>query len=74
MNTITEAMVTIVGLIIGLAMLSVVLSRKSNTAGVLQAGASGLSNTIGAATASITGEDLPLSFAYPNTLGYGFGS
>ena len=74
MNTVTEALVTIVGLIVGLAMLSVILSRNSTTAQLIQAGASGLGNTIGAATASITGEDLPISFAYPNSLGFGFGS
>lgn len=74
MNALTEGLVTVVMAIIGLAMLSVILSRNSNTAGVIQAGASGLGNTIGAATASITGEDLPISFAYPNSLGFGFGS
>lgn len=74
MNTITEAVVTIVGLIVGLAMLSVILSRRATTAQVIQAGASGVGNMIGAATASITGEDLPISFAYPNSLGMSFGS
>lgn len=73
MNTLTEGAVTIALAIVGLAMLSVLVSRRSNTTGVIQAAASGFSNSIGAATASVTGADLPLSFAYPNSLGFGFG-
>ncbi len=74
MNALTEGMVTVALAIVGLAMLSVLVSRKSNTTGVIQAGASGFSNALGAATASVTGADLPLSFAYPNSLGYDFGT
>jgi hypothetical protein len=74
MNALTEGLVTVLLAIVGLAALSVVLSRNSTTQGVIQAGASGVGNMIGAATASITGEDLPISFAYPNSLGFGFGS
>lgn len=74
MNQITEAIVTIALAVVGLAMLSVILSRRSNTTGVIQAGASGFGNVLGAATASVTGEDLPISFAYPNSLGSTFGN
>lgn len=67
MNSFVEGTVTILLAIVGLAMLSILVSRKSNTAGVIQAGASGFSNALGAATASVTGAELPLTFAYPNS-------
>ncbi len=41
--------------IIGLATLAVILSRRSNTAGVIGAGSSGLAKDISAAIAPITG-------------------
>lgn len=49
------AIVTIVTAIIGVAVLSVLLSRQSNTAGVLQAGGSALAMDLAAAVAPITG-------------------
>ncbi len=53
--------------IIGLATLAVILSRRSNTAGVIGAGSSGLAKDISAAIAPIgfadlgaTGGDIPM--------------
>lgn len=74
MNQFTEGLITVALAIVGLAALSVVLSRNATTTGVIQSAASGFGNVLGAATSSITGEDLPISFAYPNSLGHGFGS
>lgn len=56
-NLIT-AVVSIVLAIIGLASLSVVLSKNANTSGVLQSAAQGLSTDIGAAVAPIGGGGL----------------
>lgn len=45
----------IVAAIIGLAILAVLVSRNANTSGVIQAGAGGLAQDIGAAVAPVTG-------------------
>jgi hypothetical protein len=50
-----RALVSIVGSIIGLSILSVVLSQRAQTSSVIQAGASGLSSILSAATAPVTG-------------------
>jgi hypothetical protein len=55
MDTAITQLTAIVTGIIGIATLSVILSKNANTAGVLTAGAGGLAQDIGAATAPITG-------------------
>ncbi len=72
MNQITEAVVTIAIAVIGLAIVAVLVSRNANTAGVLQAGASGLGNDIGTAISPVTGAAPPVNLTYP-TQTYGFG-
>jgi hypothetical protein len=76
MNALTEAVVTVALAIVGLAMLSVIVSRKSNTTGVIQSAASGFGNSLGVAMSAVTGEDYSISLAYPNQLGgtFGFGA
>jgi hypothetical protein len=64
MNQITETVVTVLTLIIGVAILSVLVSRKSNTVGVIQAAASGFGNALGVATSPITGASVPISLGY----------
>ena len=53
-----KAGVSIVTAIIGLAILSVILSNKANTLGLVQNLSSGLSQDIGAATAPVTGSSV----------------
>lgn len=65
MNNITEAIVTIATAIVGVAILAVIVSRNSNTAGVIQAGASGFSNSLGVAISPITGSRYSLDLGYP---------
>lgn len=55
MNSLTEAGLSIMLAIIGVAILSVIVSRKSNTAGVLSAFGQSFSNMLSAATAPVTG-------------------
>lgn len=55
MNTMTEAIVTIATAIVGVAILSVLVSSKSNTAGVIGAFGSAFSNSLSAATGPVTG-------------------
>jgi hypothetical protein len=74
MNQFTEGLITVALAVVGLAALSVVLSRNSTAVPLTQTVASGFGNVLGAATAAVTGEDLPISFAYPNSLGHSFGS
>ena len=50
-----EGMVTIATAIIGVAIISVLVSRNANTAGVVQAAGSALATDIGAAVSPVTG-------------------
>lgn len=72
MNSIIEAVSTIALAVIGLAIVATLVSRKANTAGVIQASASGLSNAIGVAQSPVTGVSVPLNLSYP-TQNYSFG-
>lgn len=75
MNQLTEAAVTIALAIIGLAMVSAIVSRRANTAGVVQALSSGLGNNIAAATAPVTGANISPNLSYPGGFGdYSFSS
>lgn len=74
MNTFVEGGVTIAMAIIGLAMLSVLVSRRSNTVGVIQAGASGFGNNLGVAMSPVTGSQVNIDLSYPNSGGGIFGS
>jgi hypothetical protein len=70
MNQLTETVVTVLTLIVGVAILSVLVSRKSNTVGVIQAAASGFGNALGVATSPVTGASVPLNLGYGgNSLG-----
>lgn len=59
MDDIGKAIVVIVSSIIGLAILSVIVSRNSNTSGVIQSAGTGLSQIIGAAVGPVTGSTHP---------------
>lgn len=55
MNSITETVVTIATAIVGVAILSVLVSRRSNTVGVISAAGSAFSNALGVAVGPVTG-------------------
>ena len=55
MNSATVALAGIIAAVIGLAVVSILVSRKSNTPAVLYAGTSGLGNLITAATGPVMG-------------------
>lgn len=69
MNSITETVVTIATAIVGVALLALIVSRKSNTAGVIQAAGSAFSNALGVATSPVTGASVGLNLGYPSSLG-----
>ena len=54
-SSLIEALVAILTGIIGLAALSVLVSKNANTSGVLSAGGSAFSNMLNAATAPVSG-------------------
>ena len=74
-NNITESIVTIVLSIIGLAFVATLVSKKANTVGVIQAGASGLANNVAVAESPVSGNSVSINTNYPTaSFGAGFGS
>ena len=67
MNTITEMFVTIATAIIGLAIVSVLVSKKSQTPAVIQASGSAFSNALGVAESPVTGATYAINLSYPDT-------
>lgn len=79
MNSAVEAIVTVLTGIIGVAILALLVSQKSNTSNVIQAAGSAFSNALGIAEAPVTGASYTPVLSYPgssSTLGSfgGFGS
>ena len=75
MNSIVEAIVTIALAVVGLAIVSVLVSKNAQTSQVIQASASGLANNLGVAESPVTGAQISYTTGYPasNSLGMGFG-
>lgn len=71
MNTFVEGGVTIALAVVGLAMLSVLVSRNAATAQDIQAGASGFGNVLGVAMSPVTGANPNINLGYPGSGGYG---
>lgn len=65
MNHFTEAAVTIGLAIVGLAIVSVLVSRNAQTSSVAQAVSSGFSNSIATAISPVTGADASPNLSYP---------
>lgn len=55
MNNMTESIVTIATAIIGVAILAVIVSQRSNTVGVINAAGSAFSGALGTAVSPVTG-------------------
>lgn len=70
MSGITEAVLTIVTAIIGVAVLALLISPKARTSEVIQAGASGVVNMLATAQSPVTGNNASIVSAYPSG-GYG---
>lgn len=66
MDKLTEGVITIFSLIIGVAILSVLVSPKAKTADVIQATASGFGNSLAVAMTPVTGEHVKIDTSYPN--------
>lgn len=74
MNNVTEQIVGIFALAVGVAIVSVLVSTKSNTVGVIQSIASGFGNILGVATAPVTGAAVQVNTSYPTPLGSSYGA
>lgn len=65
MNSITEAIVTILLFVGGIALAAVVVSKNANTTGVIQAGASGFGNDLAVAVSPVSGASVTPNLTYP---------
>jgi hypothetical protein len=76
MNSLVEGLVTIILAIVGVALVSVLVSRNAQTPQVAQALFSGIGNDLGVAESPVTGANIGYSLGYPspNSLGHGWGS
>jgi hypothetical protein len=72
MNNITEALVTVGVAITGVAVVALIVAKKSNTAAVIQAAASGFSNALGVAVSPVTGNSYQINLDYPSQNAFGF--
>jgi hypothetical protein len=70
MSNITEMLLTIGAGIIGVAMLALIVSKNSNTAGVIQASASGFGNTLDVAISPVTGATVAPNLSYASSGGF----
>lgn len=70
MNQLVEASITIALAVIGLAMISVLVSKRANTTGVIQASGSAFGNALAVAQSPVTGNAVRVDLSYP---GGGFG-
>lgn len=74
MRDLLEPIVGIASLIVGVAIVAVLVSSRSNTTGVLQAAGSAFSNALGVATAPVTGNRMNINTSYPTSMsGGGYG-
>jgi hypothetical protein len=71
MNELTQSVVTILLSISGVAMLALLVSKKSQTPQVIQSLGSAYSNALGVAIAPVTGQPYTPNLSYPGTGGYG---
>jgi hypothetical protein len=73
-NTFSEATVTIVLAIVGLAIVATLVSKNAQTGNIIRNAASGLGNNIAVAESPVTGINVAPNLSYANSLGMGFGS
>lgn len=67
MNTLTEMIVTVAVAIVGLAIVSVLVSKKSQTPAVIQASGSAFSNALAVAESPVTGASYNIDLSYPGS-------
>lgn len=68
-NTFTEATVTIVLSIVGLAVVATLVSKNATTGKIIQNAASGLGNDIAVAQSPVTGASFSPNLSYASSFG-----
>lgn len=71
MSDLTHSLTTILLAIVGVGLVAVLVARNANTAGVVQASASGFSNALATAQSPVTGQQLTINTSYPGDSGMG---
>lgn len=72
MNSLTEAVVTILTAVVGVATLAVLVGKNSNTSSVIQAAGSAFGNSLAVAESPVTNSTVTPNLAYPTSTGFGF--
>jgi hypothetical protein len=65
MSTFTEMLTTIGLAIVGVAMLALIVSKRSQTPAVIQASGSAFSNALAVAESPVTGASYNINLSYP---------
>jgi hypothetical protein len=71
MNPILEAVTTVLIAIVGVAIIALIISPRARTSQVIQATASGFSNSLATAMTPVTGESVEINTSYPSSGGFG---
>lgn len=71
MNSLTEAVLTILMAIVGVAILALLVSPKAKTSEVIQSLASGFGNSLAVAQSPVTGNAVNINTSYPSNGGLG---
>jgi hypothetical protein len=74
LHTFTEMLTTIALAIVGVAIVALIVSRRSQTPAVIQAAGSAFGNALGVAESPVTGAQYNIDLSYPTSNAYGFGS
>lgn len=70
MDKFWETIITVTSGIVGLAIVAVLVSRKSQTPAVIQSAASGFANSLGVAASPVTGLGYNINTSYPGSGGF----
>jgi hypothetical protein len=73
MSSITEMFATLAAGFVLVAVIALLVSKNSNTAGVIQASASGYGNILDVAISPVTGKAVSPNLSYPGSNGIGMG-
>jgi len=65
MNTLTEAVATVLLAIVGVGLAAVLVSKRAQTPAVIQAGGSAFSNALAVAESPVTGATYHINLSYP---------
>jgi hypothetical protein len=73
MDEVRQTILGIVGLIVAVAIVSVLVSKKAQTPQVIQAAGSALGNNLGVAESPVTGATYHIDLSYPGETASGAG-